>query len=473
MLSDALEVEERVGALNSAAIAVAVEDLSKRYHVYDRPYYRLFQSLLRHRRTLYREFWALRNIKFTISRGDSIGIVGRNGSGKSTLLQIIAGTLSPSSGETVVKGRIAALLELGGDFNPQFTGRENVYLNGAILGFSKREVDDRFESIAAFADIGSFIDQPVSVLSNGLILRLAFSVATCFEPDVLIVDEALAVGDAPFQAKCFARMRHMLENDVTVLFASHSLGTVRAFCNKAAYLRDGRLLAFGDVNEVTRQYELDCMRAQGVGIDPENKETPYQSNNEVTPQSEKLLDACDHVIVEDLVRNSANFAALSNGQRTGTGAAQIEAAGFFTRDGSPLSVVSHDQRIVVAALIRAYSDIEHDVHFAMRVKTVEGTERLVVRDSAFCDPFVLPFGERALAKMEFTLPVSAGDYYAELGLLLFPKGTKYQDQHFNFSAAEIADLIERVVFVQVRPFAWHPIMAPVLAESILRLQRIT
>ncbi len=159
----ALAVEESVGSLTSASVSVAVANLSKRYQVYDRPHHRLFQSLFRHRLRLYREFWALRSIDLTVRRGEAVGIVGRNGSGKSTLLQIIAGTLSPTSGEAVVRGRVAALLELGSGFNPQFTGRENAYLNGAILGLSRREVDDKFASIAAFADIGDFIDQPVSM----------------------------------------------------------------------------------------------------------------------------------------------------------------------------------------------------------------------------------------------------------------------------------------------------------------------
>jgi len=471
MSSDSFVMAEPLTSERNTSIVIAVQNLSKRYQVYAKPHHRLFQSVLRHRRTLYREFWALRSIGFVVQQGESVGIVGRNGSGKSTLLQIVAGTLASTSGEVNVKGRTAAVLALGSDFNPQFTGRENVYLNGAVLGFSRSEVDQRFDSIAAFADIGDFIDQPVSVYSNGMAIRLAFSVATCFEPDILIIDEALAVGDAPFQAKCFARMRGMRDNGVTVLFASHSLATVRAICTKVAYLKEGHLVTYGDTNEVTRQYELDCIRAQGVDVDP-IVQSRHRDSSAVPPDVAHSLDQPDRAIFDDLVRHLAPFSARTTGKRTGTGSARIEAAGFYTEEGTPASEIAHDQRIIVAGLIRACSDIEHDVHVAVRVKSIDGTERLVVRDSGFREPLLLRSGERVLAKMEVHLPVCAGDYYIEMGVLLFAKGTKYEGQRFNFAAAEVADLVEESAFVHVRSFAWHPIVAPVLAESTLRLRRI-
>ena len=472
MSADAPAVEGPRRSQTDASIAISVQNLSKKYQVYARPHHRLLQSLLLHRLTLYREFWALRNVDFAVRQGESVGIVGRNGSGKSTLLQIVAGTMASSTGEIDVRGRTAAVLALGSDFSPQFTGRENIYLNGAVLGFSRYEVDERFESIAAFADIADFIDQPVSVYSSGMIIRLAFSVATCFEPDVLIVDEALAVGDAPFQAKCFARMRRMREKGVTVLFASHSIATVRAICTKAAYLKDGRLFSYGDVNEVTRQYELDCIRAQGVDVDPAIQLDPHWNTSIVSSRAGDSLEGHDRSIFEDLLRHTTAFAARTIGKRTGTGAARIEAAGFYAADGRPVTQITHDEKIIVASLIRACIDIEHDVHVSVRVKTIEGTECLVVRDSRFQEPLLLPSGKRVLAKMEVSLPICAGDYYIEVGVLLFPKGAKYEGQHFNFAAAEIADLVEESAFVHVRAFAWHPIVAPVLAESKLDLRRV-
>ncbi|MCS7352481.1 MAG: ABC transporter ATP-binding protein, partial [Thermoflexus sp.] len=178
----------------------------------------------------------MRNVSFEVRRGETVGIIGRNGSGKSTLLQIIAGTLAPTEGEVQVKGRVAALLELGSGFNPEFTGRENVYLNGAILGLSREEIDARFDDIAAFADIGEFIDQPVKVYSSGMYARLAFAVAVSLDPDILIVDEILAVGDLALQQRCATRLRQLRDNGLTLLYVSHSPDAIKSICQKALLL---------------------------------------------------------------------------------------------------------------------------------------------------------------------------------------------------------------------------------------------
>ena len=202
----------------------------------------------------YRDFWALKEINFEVKKGESVGIIGRNGSGKSTLLQIIAGTLQPTEGAVKVNGRVAALLELGSGFNPEFTGRENVYLNGAVLGLTRREIDARFDDIAAFADIGDFLDQPVKTYSNGMLMRLAFAVQTAVEPDVLIVDEALSVGDFFFQQKCFQRIRHLRQQGTTILFVSHDMASVRDLCNRAIYLQRGQLVYCGETQHAISSY---------------------------------------------------------------------------------------------------------------------------------------------------------------------------------------------------------------------------
>jgi lipopolysaccharide transport system ATP-binding protein len=193
-------------AADNNELLISARSVGKSYHIYVKPQDRLKQALWRGRRQYYREFWALRDVSFDVHRGEAVGIIGRNGCGKSTLLQIIAGTLTPTEGEVRVSGRVAALLELGSGFNPDFTGRENVYMNGAILGVSRSEMEKRFDDIAAFADIGEFLDQPVKTYSSGMFARLAFGVAINVDPDILIVDEILAVGDAIFQAKCFRRI---------------------------------------------------------------------------------------------------------------------------------------------------------------------------------------------------------------------------------------------------------------------------
>lgn len=255
-----------------ADIAIKVQGVSKAYRIWQDPSARLIAPAIRSlahlfpkdsgpRRSLigrtsrfYRDFYALRDIDFEVRRGESVGIIGRNGSGKSTLLQIIAGTLQPTAGTVRVNGRVAALLELGSGFNPEFTGRENVFLNGAVLGLSRQEVEERFDAIAAFADIGSFIEQPVKTYSSGMLMRLGFAVATSVDADVLIVDEALSVGDVFFQQKCFDRIRRILAGGTTLFFVSHDLTAVRNLCNRGILLDGGVVSYAGPPEECESRY---------------------------------------------------------------------------------------------------------------------------------------------------------------------------------------------------------------------------
>lgn len=246
----------------SSDIAIKVENLSKCYHIYDKPRDRLMQMFNWGRRQYYREFWALKDVSFEIKKGETVGIIGRNGCGKSTLLQMISGTLNPTSGNIQTHGRIAALLELGSGFNPEFTGRENVYMNAAVLGLSHSEIDARYEEITNFAAIGDFIEQPVKTYSSGMIVRLAFAVSVCVEPDILIVDEALAVGDAAFAFKCLDRLRKLTSSGTTLLFVSHDIGMVKNFCNHAYYLVHGEVKASGAPDEMAEYYLLDMRDEQ-------------------------------------------------------------------------------------------------------------------------------------------------------------------------------------------------------------------
>ncbi len=219
------------------------------------PFGRLRRNLREQAAVCWRSYTALRPLDLQVPRGQCLGIVGRNGSGKSTLLQLICGVLQPSSGSVAVRGRVAALLELGSGFNPDFTGRENVYLNASILGLSRKEVDDRFDDIAEFADIGDFVEQPVKTYSSGMMLRLAFAVQILVDPDVLIVDEALAVGDEPFQRKCFARIERLREQGVTVLFVSHDMTPIITLCDRALLLHKGELIMDGSPKDVSTAYQ--------------------------------------------------------------------------------------------------------------------------------------------------------------------------------------------------------------------------
>jgi len=243
--------------------AIRAVDLGKRYEIYDRPHQRLLQTVFRGRRRFYRDFWALSGVSLDVMRGETVGIVGRNGSGKSTLLQLVAGTLYPTTGSVHVNGRVAALLELGSGFDPEFTGRENAYLNGAILGISHREMDVALDAIEAFAGIGDFIDQPVKIYSSGMLVRLAFSVAVHVTPDILIVDEALAVGDTAFQARCLNRVRELQAAGVAILLVSHAPNTVIEFCNRAVYLDAGKVRMSGACRDVLERYANDLVSSEG------------------------------------------------------------------------------------------------------------------------------------------------------------------------------------------------------------------
>lgn len=251
-------------------IALSVRDVSKCFEMYEKPVHRLFQTLCAGKKKFYKEFWALKDVNFDVRKGECIGIIGRNGAGKSTLLQIITGTLSSTTGEVSVNGRVAALLELGSGFNPEFTGRENVYLNGTILGLKRREIDERFDEIVAFADIGEFIDQPVKTYSSGMMVRLAFAVNVFVDPEVLIVDEALAVGDTAFQRKCFMRMDALREKGVTLILVTHDTSAVKERCDRAIYLKNHTVQSIGPADDVVAEYMRDLFPDEGGFVDSES-----------------------------------------------------------------------------------------------------------------------------------------------------------------------------------------------------------
>lgn len=245
----------------SSEISIKVENISKCYQIYDKPRDRLKQFIMprlqrlsgQRQQRYYREFWALNDVSFEIRKGETVGIIGRNGSGKSTLLQVICGTLNPTAGGVRTFGRIAALLELGAGFNPEFTGRENVYMNGAVLGLSKEEIDQRFEQIAAFADIGEFIEQPVKSYSSGMYVRLAFAVIAHVDAEILVIDEALAVGDAVFTQKCMRFLRKFKERG-TLIFVSHDMGSVLNLCERVVWLHGGNLRKMGPAKDISEEY---------------------------------------------------------------------------------------------------------------------------------------------------------------------------------------------------------------------------
>lgn len=316
-------------------IVLSVRSVSKCFEMYEKPVHRLYQTLFAGSKKFYKEFWALKDISFDVHRGECIGIIGRNGAGKSTLLQIITGTLAPTTGEVSVKGRVAALLELGSGFNPEFTGRENVYLNASILGLSKEEIDARYDDIIAFADIGEFVNQPVKTYSSGMMVRLAFAVVAHVDADILIVDEALSVGDAFFQQKCMRFMRKFMEEH-TVLFVSHDTGAVSGFCRRGILLNHGSVELMADAKTVVQRYLKDL----------------YAENQDVTAAAgtiDSKLDseAGDPLSYRDMRAEYINNSKYRNDIEVfrfdptkdsfGSGGATIESVQLRDMKGTPLS----------------------------------------------------------------------------------------------------------------------------------------
>jgi ABC-type polysaccharide/polyol phosphate transport system ATPase subunit len=264
----------------STAPVVSAQNISKLYQIYNRPVDRLREALGFGRRRLHQDFWALRDVNLTIEKGETLGIVGPNGCGKSTLLQVLCGILQPTTGRVVRQGRVAALLELGAGFNPEFSGRENVYINGEIMGLGRAHIDRAFPSIERFAGIGEFIDRPVKTYSTGMYVRLAFSTAIHVNPDILVVDEALAVGDAVFANRCIRKFEELQQQGVTVIFVSHDLGLVKQISSRAIFLLDGRIQAEGSPADVINRYvgtvlerqkalgEVDLRSQQAEGPEP-------------------------------------------------------------------------------------------------------------------------------------------------------------------------------------------------------------
>ncbi|MBD2082341.1 ABC transporter ATP-binding protein [Leptolyngbya sp. FACHB-17] len=286
-------------------IAISLKNVSKCYKRYAHPVDRLKEILLPGKSRA-ESFWAIQDIDLDISKGETVGIVGQNGAGKSTLLQVITQTLTPTTGSLRVNGRISALLELGSGFNPEFTGRQNVFFNGRILGLTQAEIEERFDRITGFADIGDFIDQPVKTYSSGMFIRLAFAVAVNTDPDILIVDEALAVGDVFFQQKCFTRLRELQESGVTLLFVSHDSGAVCKLCDRAILIEHGKVVLDATPRQVVDLYEAKLLKRKdqtpnSIAItmpDSQGKsdQTAVMSSGSVKPQFVQLLDEHDRVI---------------------------------------------------------------------------------------------------------------------------------------------------------------------------------
>ena len=370
--------------MSSNDVAIRVSNLSKCYQIYDTPRDRLKQFVAprlqglagQTPRQYFREVWALKDVSFEVKKGETVGIIGRNGSGKSTLLQMICGTLHPTSGSIQTNGRIAALLELGSGFNPDFTGRENVYMNGAVLGLSTEEIDARFDDIAAFAEIGDFIDQPVKSYSSGMMVRLAFAVAINVDPEILIVDEALSVGDELFQRKCFSRIEAIRASGSTILFVSHSGGTIVELCDRAVLMEAGEKLAVGKPKQIVGRYQKllyapadkrETIREQIHRMDEHTE--PHANTVEAVANQDEAHCVHAQELQESFdpnLRPSSTIEYESHG-------AYIDSPAVLTLAGEQVNNLARGKTYRYAYTVH-FTKIASSVRFGMLIKTTSGVE---------------------------------------------------------------------------------------------------
>ena len=450
--------------MQSPAI-IQADGLSKAYRIWSNPGARLKSPLIEAAAGLfpststayrllsaratrgYRDFFALRDVNLNIKRGEAIGIIGRNGSGKSTLLQMIAGTLTPTTGKLSVNGRVSALLELGSGFNPEFTGRENVFINGAILGLSRQEMATRFEAIADFAEIGDFIDQPVKIYSSGMMMRLAFAVAAHVDPDILIVDEALSVGDARFQLKCARAIDRFIAQGVTLLFLSHDASLVKRLCHHAILLERGHVVYAGKPNDVVNLYSklmidgttLESLQADIVALKTKHAEAASRTGiSDTTPPASASQPAVPPSssrasfqtgIKPNLKTDQRADALLSDerghvqvsGQEFAYGGelGRIRSIAAYDENGEPRTWFSTGERVTVRMVVEAFEDL-HEPIFALTVKNTSGVEIYGTNTLFSKQPTpAMKTGDAREVDFIFPLDLMAGSYFFSFGFTHF------------------------------------------------------
>lgn len=411
----------------SSSVAIQVSNLCKRFEIYATPRNRLKQFVLPPLQDLlgkpqgqyFSEFWALKDVSFEIKKGETVGIIGRNGCGKSTLLQIICGTLTPTSGSVQTHGRVAALLELGSGFNPEFTGRENVYLNASVLGLANSEIDARFDAITAFADIGPFIDQPVKTYSSGMMVRLAFAVAINVDPEILIIDEALSVGDELFQRKCFSRIEAIRKAGATILFVSHSGGTIVDLCDRAILLDAGEKLAMGHPKQIVGRYQKllyapadarQTIREQILrfGVSAETLAGP-EEDSAPTENAEHAVGMQESYDPELIPISSIAYASRG---------AHIENPAVLTLSGVRVNNLVRGRTYRYCYQVR-FSESASCVRFGLMIKTTSGVELGggVSAPSTQSGISVVAAGSHYAVEFRFSCALNPGVYFLNAGVV--------------------------------------------------------
>jgi lipopolysaccharide transport system ATP-binding protein len=361
-------------------IAISLTNLSKKYLLYDSPKHRLKEALHPFRKKYHRDFYALKDINLEVRRGETFGIIGRNGSGKSTLLKIITGVLTPSSGSVELNGVVTALLELGGGFNPEFSGIENIYFNGSIMGFSKSQMDEKLDDILSFADIGDFVYQPVKMYSSGMFVRLAFALSVSVDPDILVVDEALSVGDTFFQAKSMVKIKKMIDNEgTTLLFVSHDTGTIKSLCKKGILLDKGTIIYNGDASVAVEKY---------FGMKVESEQKIVKNRTTVQPEDNKALNDC--------FNDNEEFEKRASFQRVQNGKASFKYVALLDENGNEIESVEYGQKVTLRMAVEVHEDI-HLLGYGYHIRDENGV------DMIYSDCFIE--GKNCLENLE------AGDKY--------------------------------------------------------------
>ncbi|MBP3807440.1 MAG: ABC transporter ATP-binding protein [Eubacterium sp.] len=426
-------------------IAIKIQDVTKLYKLYDKPTDRLKESLGLTKKQKYKEHYALHNVSFNVKRGECVGIIGTNGAGKSTILKIITGVLNPTAGEVAIDGRISALLELGAGFNMEYTGIENVYLNGTMIGFSKEEIDAKLQDILDFADIGDFVYQPVKTYSSGMFVRLAFAVAINIDPEILIVDEALSVGDVFFQLKCFKKFEEFKKQGKTILFVSHDLSSIERYCDKAILMDHGRNVAEGRPIDIINKYKK-IMTGMTVA-EMEEQENLRKERIEASDAESKKAGAenskteNESLVTSDVEGDSKNESAVTSDVRGdsfkrwrdylevnpnldeyGDGAAKLIDFGLFDEDGNITTTILKGSRFTIRSKVEFKEDVDDPI-FTYTFKTVKGQD-ITGTNTMFEKVSVgkASKGEIYVASFEQEMNLQGGEYLLSMSCTSFVDG---------------------------------------------------
>jgi len=419
-------------------IAIKVENLTKVYKLYDTPFHRLREALNPFGKVYHKDFYALRELNLAVEKGDTVGIIGQNGAGKSTLLKIITGVITPTSGSAAVNGKISALLELGAGFNPQISGLENIYFNGTLLGFSKQQMDAKLDDILSFADIGEFIHQPVRIYSSGMFVRLAFAVAVHIEPEILIIDEALSVGDLAFQSKCFEKIKSLMSGGVTTLFVTHNMNTVTTLCNKAYLIDGGRVCSVGSPKEVTLSYYRMQREREHARKDKSLAQPAPTEQGTRTTQSPKIPLRAEIQPGEE---------------RFGLGTAKIVDFAVYNDEGLETNSLMTGQRFSVKVDIEFTGDVKNPCVGVM-FKTVQGQALLGIHSYHGNRINYGPkkAGDRLSLTFESEMSINPGRYLMNVGIADHETDLEYKNIDSRHNVATIS--------VIGKSFSWGLIHSP-------------